>query len=881
MLRQLTVTRLKVGATLLLALGLLAVGAGLAVSRAWEATPSDPEQPATAGRAGQTDPGEGRQPRADRLGDPLPAGAVARIGSVRWWQGGGAEGPLVFTPDGKLLVSCEADQAVRLLDAATGQEVRRLRPPGDAVFSFALAPDGKTLATADLRSPVVRLWDVATGKELRQLRGDAGGTSVVAFAPDGKTFAAANPSTVIRLWNVATWQESGRLTGHTGWISSVVLLPDGKTLISGAADGTIRWWDMGTGRKVRRLRQNLPGRISLCASPDGKRLATVETPCVLHLWDAATGAEVSRTVLGDEREYRCLAFSPDSQTLAVGNGVGRRGNQTVFFAAATGRELRRWNEDGYTSRLAFSPDGKVLAQASDRVRLRDAVTEKPVGEMPGLPDRALSVTFAPDGKALTVSCWGGLTGSWDPLAGRHLGPLHAPPRTFAGRAEMLLGTALTAGGGKAALVDAEAVLHVWEPATGKEWCRIAQPPVGEDQADLSADGKLVVVKHRDQVIRVWDAETGKLRHSLPRFGENRFPHPHAFSPDGRVLATAPGSLDESVIRLWDTATGKPVGRLAWQDSTSPTCLRFTADGKYLVAAHGEHLDPGQRQARGDPGVRLWDLATGREVRRLRTPAGEIRAMALSPDGKTVAAAAHNTVVLWELASGQERGRFTGHREWVWSLAFSPDGRLLASGSLDYTALVWDVTGLCPDGTWVSRDLGAEEVERLWTDLGGTDGVRAHRALWTMAAAPRRSVPFLAGHLRPVAPVEDERLTRLIADLDSDRFEVRDRASQELQRLGDRAGPALRRALAGKPSPEARRRLEALRGAIESRTLSAEQLHALRAVEVLEHIGTRPARRVLEELAAGAPGALLTDEAKASLQRLAGRAAGADGGRAAP
>src|SRR5262249_10184044 len=133
--------------------------------------------------------------------------------------------------------------------------------------------------------------------------------------------------------------------------------------------------------------------------------------------------------------------------------------------------------------------------------------------------------------------------------------------------------------------------------------------------------------------------------------------------------------------------------------------------------------------------------------------------------------------------------------------------------------------------------------------------------------------FLAERLRPAAPVEDERLARLIAELDSDQFEVRDRAAKELQQLSELAGPAMRKALANKPSLEGRRRLEAILDEVERQTLSPEQLHALRAVEVLEHIGSPEARRVLEGLAAGAAGARLTHEAKESLQRLARRPPG--------
>jgi hypothetical protein len=184
-------------------------------------------------------------------------------------------------------------------------------------------------------------------------------------------------------------------------------------------------------------------------------------------------------------------------------------------------------------------------------------------------------------------------------------------------------------------------------------------------------------------------------------------------------------------------------------------------------------------------------------------------------------------------------------------------------------LVWDVTEVCPDGKWSSNDARPGEIDRLWADLSGADGARAYRAVWTLAAV-RQSVPFLAECLRPVPRIEVERLTRLIADLDSAQFQVRSRASQELEQLGELAEPALRRALAGHPSPEVRRRLEALLAGVEDRTWPPEQLCVLRAVEVLEHVATAKARRVLRSVADGAPGARLTQEAKASLERLSRR-----------
>src|SRR5262249_1646691 len=142
----------------------------------------------------------------------------------------------------------------------------------------------------------------------------------------------------------------------------------------------LRWWEVGTGRETRRLAGRLDHLCRLTVSPDGRRLAAVVRPGTLHLWNAASGEEVSRTVLGPGGIW-CLCFSPDGRTLACSGGVAGRPRetpQTRFFAADTGRELRRWDDDCSICHLAFSPDGKVLAQvARYRIQLRDAATGRP------------------------------------------------------------------------------------------------------------------------------------------------------------------------------------------------------------------------------------------------------------------------------------------------------------------------------------------------------------------------------------------------------------------------------------------------------------------------------------------------------------------------
>jgi hypothetical protein len=250
-------------------------------------------------------------------------------------------------------------------------------------------------------------------------------------------------------------------------------------------------------------------------------------------------------------------------------------------------------------------------------------------------------------------------------------------------------------------------------------------------------------------------------------------------------------------------------------------------------------------------------------------------LAFSPNGKLLAAA--NTyqsgqVWLWEVASGLPVHKFAGHPRPVRCLAFSRDGARLVSGSKDTTALVWDLTfGATAPGAQPG-DSGLKGLEKLWADLACGDGPTAYRAVWTLAAVPTRAVPFLAARLRPVPGATEARINKLLADLNAKAFAAREAASRELAGLGEQAAPALRRLLKGAPSLEVRRRVEQLLGLVEHAfdRFPSEALRRSRAVQVLERAGTKEARALLEVLARGGAGAWQTQDAKAALQRLAGR-----------
>jgi hypothetical protein len=158
------------------------------------------------------------------------------------------------------------------------------------------------------------------------------------------------------------------------------------------------------------------------------------------------------------------------------------------------------------------------------------------------------------------------------------------------------------------------------------------------------------------------------------------------------------------------------------------------------------------------------------------------------------------------------------------------------------------------------------LEKHWQALAGDDAAKAFAAIRELAATPKEAVAWIKERLKPAAPLDMKRVEELVKQLDSDQFKVRDTATKDLQKLDEQIVLALDKALAANPSLESKQRLEGLRGKLTGIVLQGERLRAYRAIEVLERIGTREARQVLQELAKGAPGALITTSAQAALKR---------------
>jgi WD40 repeat protein len=823
---------------------------------------------------------EGQQVLRDEVGDPLPAHAVARLGTTRL-RTPHETVAVVYSPDGRLMACAGVQEGFRLFEAATGKQVVTSLD-GVGAGPVAFSPDGKVVAAMRMQDKASRhltLLDLATGKEgqlLLDRRVEAlvfspdgsllavGASNflvlidlktravkhkldivhpvqAVAFSPDGKLLASAgggfrNPASCsIHLWDTATGKAVGQLDGHKHNVHSLAFVCGGKTLASASLQEPVRLWDVA--------RQRQTGTIEtacecLVASPDGTRLATSQRLTV-RFWEADGGKPAGQVEARVIHLGKGMAFSPDGKRLLTG---GQTLGPKVWDVATAQEALSLPGHSYAVVSVAFSPDGKTLASRSDgrTVRLWDLPTRKELRQFRvtdgvqvrdpiGAPG---AVAFSPDGRLLVSR--------------------GEPP---------------TAPGGF------DHSFFVWDAKSGEELAEVTLPPAHRPNAlAFAPNGDLFA--SADDGVRRWSLaqkkEIGSLR--SPSF---KLTYSLAFAPGGCLLAvggrtSAPQDARPSEgsrnLELWDWRTGELLR--AWPaHPRRVVALAFSPGGDVLATCGGAAPSYASPPEKDDPDIKMWEPATGALIRVLKGHEGGVACVALSPDGRVLASAGYDrTVRLWDVFNGAELARFSGHAGPVLCVAFAPDGKTLASGSADTTILLWDVSQVAPKAP---EPVGLFGMPRLWLDLGGGDAERAFQAVRTLAASGDRATAFLGQQLKPVPAADGARVRKLIADLGTDDFEKREAASAALLPLGPAFEPELRRALAS-DDVETRRRAGKLLDQAHDSPDGGSALRQKRAVLALEMIGSEDARAVLGRLAGGDEGATLTQDAWAALERLKNR-----------
>ncbi|MGH7223037.1 MAG: hypothetical protein ACRELF_07405, partial [Gemmataceae bacterium] len=626
----------------------------------------------------------------------------------------------------------------------------------------------------------------------------------------------------------------------------IALTPDGKQLILPHSDSSLHLIDVATGKELRAIEmppmppgRHLSQRLQrLTISPDSRYLAFGGPATPLTVCELATGKRL-RELAPPQGILSGLAFTPNGRFLAVDEYTRIR-----LFGVVSGKEMRKLPvTTGTRNQLVFSPDGRTLAAVGGyTINLWDMAGQRrlhpPVGHEAGVQ----AMVFFPDGKRLVSADYDHGMIVWDLASGRSL----------ARRRNNNYSVSLTVAddGDSVRFAGYDVAVHRWNLRTLREERQAMITGLSTNTVAMSPDGRsmaALIFNSRSWQLRLYDMKSNKAMElsGLPAQG---WVGQMVFTPDSRRFAAC---SNDGALRLWDRDTGKLVREFKKETPRGqPTHLAFAADGRSLALFDGM--------------VRIREIASGADRLQIPPVPGSLFAVAYSPDARFLACGqSDGRVLVYSAVNGKQLAQWQGNQGAVRALTFSRDSHLLASGGANGTILIWKV----PKDETLPAVLKAEKAVSLWQTLGDHDAASANRALAALTAAPAQTLPLFKERLRPLGkPLDRKRLARLIAELDDDAFKVRERATRELALVGPDAADALRQAMFKDPSAEVKKRIEDLLSRLKTGG-DSERLRFLRAVEVLERIGTPQARELLRELAGKPMAAQLREEVQASLRRV--------------
>ncbi len=867
-------------------------------------------------------------PPRDAHGDPLPAGAVARLGTVRLRHPSNLVTVLAFAPDGKTIASAGNGPLVVVWSTETGSEVRRFAFEDKAVKALRYSPDGKFLVAASIGR--ITLWPSDDGKPVLNIEAEDADTAGlrggrfphIAFSDGGKELVAvattggknySEMKVAVRRWTCATGAElEARKTAAT---VSLYLTPNGKTFYGtdntktyelSVADGT------ETDAPKALSREFLPHIRG--SSDDGQVLSLVGFPPgdrgreqVAFLWDVKAGKAFAPKVYDYFLDAAHAGVSPDGAWLIAAGWVGPDSKGGKMRVDVFKRGVLKAENSFYVNRdrggetrvnaWAVSADSKWLALATGHgIDLHDLATGKPK-ELTGTsaPMRAAhDVGFAPDGKTAATLSYEGKTTLWDATTGKFVKTVGDRATCFAFSSDgKLLATADAFGRDTQGDVRAP---RVWDIETGTSKLSIPGFRQRFGYIRFAGDDKNLVATMGWRFTGAFDTKTGKLKWNRSS--------DVSFGGIGKSLSDGFGgqwSVRDGVLSHWSALTGGGTANVGLS--------RADADGVYEIAFNGKTLvvvdltrncfrvwDAAKKEwavpvvpafagfVLGNPdisdkyqepgGGSLYKLSyDGKYLltaqRRGRVPqgpnSGKTHLNVLMPEDTDGTA-----VRVWDTATGRELARVPLGPLQLQDFALSADGTRLITGHYNAAALVWDLSKFAKPAPLPVIELKADELERRWLELIDQNPIEANKAAWPLARAGAPAAKLIAEKLtaKPLALPTPNELADWVRDLDAADKDQRWRAFLELaNRLPAAKDGEIIRTVSGKLKTAPGRELSFKLSKQSNLTDKALPRRDARAVEVLELMNTADALAALKKVAeSDAPTAASAKAAAARVEK---------------
>jgi eukaryotic-like serine/threonine-protein kinase len=615
---------------------------------------------------------------------------------------------LALTADGQRLASISSDGTLKLWDAETGVEEPPWNLDVEGLSALAFSPDGFLAAFGTKASRAstakVFVWNLVEGRTV-WTQEHAANINSLAFSPDGKLLASGSKDKTIKLWNVENGELFRDLQGHNEGVNSVSFHPRGDFLASASGDpevvnnlghvtrqempGEIKIWDIHSGDSILTFGKGSRIVHSIAYSPDGTQLASAHGDRTAKVWDAGTGG-LRMTLPGHGGPVFSVSFNREGDRIATGSAD----SAMQVWNAVTGETMAtyRGHLKGVYAAI-FNADGSRVYSTGEDTTLKAWNATRDQSFYTGLEGKARigGIAFSPDGKLAATSY-----GVWD---------WHANQLIFGlGPQSSRVGGAVFSAQGDIVAVSSGGV---YEVVTGRVIQTFARSTPQVYDVAISPDGKLAAYAARSgppasSEIHLWDIETGQAMRTLTA-GTNEI-WGVTFSPNGRLIAAAEGSFrgngavaarDQGIpgeVKVWDWQSGRLIHTLSahkfalWSVAISP-------DGKLLAAGGGYYQPSALAPSPGE--IIVWDLESGRELFGFHDLPDCVFSVAFSPDNtRLVSAAGQHSgrqpveLKLWDVTLGEEIFTLRGAASTVYSVAFTPDGKTIAAGCEDGNVVFW-------------------------------------------------------------------------------------------------------------------------------------------------------------------------------------------------